>query len=114
MNTTTHDQSIALPVNPRFDGADYQPDRDDKRLTGQLYRVFEATRDGRWRTLDQIVARIANLFEVEDPEPSISAQLRHLRKERFGGHTVNKRHVGNGLYEYQVIPAEPVRDTLFG
>ena len=82
----------------RFDGADYNPHRDDERLTGQLLRVFSLMQDKAWRTL----AKIAEL--TGDPAPSISAQLRHLRKARFGAHTVNRRNMGGGLYEYQVIP----------
>ena len=81
----------------RFDGADYVPTRDDKRLTGQLLRVWDAVRDGRWKTLRQISEATG------DPEASISAQLRHLRKERFGAHVVERRHVGNGLYEYRLV-----------
>jgi hypothetical protein len=82
---------------PHFNGPEYNPDRDHKRLAGQCLRVFNAMKDGGWRTFDQI----ADL--TGDPAPSISAQLRHLRKERFGGHLVNRRHVGSGLYEYQLV-----------
>lgn len=81
----------------RFDGSDYQPMRDDVRLTGQLLRVWEVVKGGGWHTLDQIA------MQAGAPAASVSAQLRHLRKERFGSHTVNKRHLGNGLYQYQVI-----------
>jgi hypothetical protein len=56
-------------------------------------------RDGKWRTLG----------ELEDitgyPPASISAQLRHLRKKRFGAHVVNRRHLHRGLYEYQLVVA---------
>jgi hypothetical protein len=38
-----------------------------------------------WRTLGEI-ARATRY-----PEPSVSAQLRHLRKSRFGGYRVKKR-----------------------
>jgi hypothetical protein len=31
------------------------------------------------------------------------AQLRHLLKERFGSHVIDKRHLGNGLYEYRLV-----------
>ena len=85
----------------RFDGSDYQPARDDVRLTGQLLRIWEATKGGDWRTLDQL----ADL--TGDPPASISAQLRHLRKPRFGGHQVIKQHQGHGLYKYRVIPNKP-------
>jgi len=82
---------------PHFNGADYQPARDDERLTGQLDRIYGLMKDAVWRTFKDIAAL------TNDPEPSISAQLRHLRKVRFGGHTVNRRYVGNGLYEYQLV-----------
>lgn len=85
-------------MTARFDGANYQPERDDVRLTAQLGRVWEAMQGGGWHTLRQIAATTG------DPEASISAQLRHLRKDRFGGHTVARNYVGNGLYAYRLIP----------
>lgn len=81
----------------RFNGADYQPERDNQRLTGQIERVWTFMRGGDWRTLADIAAATG------DPEASVSAQLRHLRKTRFGGHQVERRHVGGGLYEYRVV-----------
>lgn len=89
----------------RFNGSDYLPTRDDARLTSQLLRVFGVMCGGHWKTLRQIAD------ETGDPESSVSAQLRHLRKPRFGSHTVEKRHVGSGLFEYRVIvnKAELVR-----
>lgn len=82
----------------RFDGADTPAD--DKRLAGQIERVATVMRDGVWRTLDEL-AQAAHA-----PAASVSAQLRNLRKERFGAHTVNKRRRGvaeAGLYEYQLV-----------
>jgi hypothetical protein len=84
----------------RFDGSSYDPSKDDVRLTGQVLRVFNCMKDGRWRTLGEIEVLI------RDPQSSISAQLRHLRKERFGSHTVSKQIRGDretGLYEYQLL-----------
>jgi hypothetical protein len=81
----------------RFNGSDYQPSRDDIRLTGQLLRIWNVVCDGSWLTLSQIAIRTG------DPEASISAQLRHLRKERFGSHDVEKMHMGDGLYKYRVL-----------
>jgi hypothetical protein len=83
---------------PRFNGADYQPDRDDVRLSGQVARVWNCMCDSRWRTLGEI-AKITG-----DPEASISAQLRHLRKKRFGRHTIEREYLMNGLYRYRLIP----------
>jgi len=84
----------------RFDGPDYDPELDKVRLTGQILRVFDCMKDSRWRTLSEIEEITG------DPQASISAQLRHLRKERFGGNTLNKRRRGDrtqGLFEYQLI-----------
>lgn len=58
----------------RFDGSDYRPALDDARLAGQILRIFELMKDGAWRTLGEIAAATG------DPQASISAQLRHLRK----------------------------------
>ena len=55
--------------------------------------------DGRWRTLDEIASTTG------DPPASISAQLRHLRKRRFGAHVVERQARGDrshGLWEYRV------------
>jgi len=83
--------------NRMFDGSDYQPLRDDARLSKQIDRVFHCMKDGNWRTLKHI-AEITG-----DPEASVSAQLRHLRKERFGAHTINKRHITEGLFQYRLV-----------
>ena len=84
----------------RFDGPAYDPEHDQVRLSGQILRVFNCMRDGAWRTLDEIH------HITEDPHASISAQLRHLRKDRFGGYMVRKRPRGDrksGLWEYQLV-----------
>lgn len=81
----------------RFDGADYKPERDDDRLGDQYSRIFDLMKDGQWRSLPRIEK------VTGDPPASISAQLRHMRKARFGGHEVNRRYLGEGLYEYQLL-----------
>ncbi len=90
-----------MPSNkPHFDGSNYQAEFDFTRLTGQIKRIRDLMLDGRWRTLSQIE------LVTGDPAASISAQLRNLRKERFGGYSVEKRTVGsrtNGLFEYRVL-----------
>ena len=98
MSTQSELNFTSAPVV--FDGPDYSHGRDDVRLAGQIKRVYTVMSDGQWRTLGEIEDL------TNDPQASISAQLRHLRKARFGGHTVNKRHRGepkHGLYEYQLI-----------
>ena len=57
-------------------------------------------RDQSWRTLAEIEE------ETGDPQSSISAQLRHLRKRRFGEHDVDKRRRVSekscGTWEYRL------------
>jgi uncharacterized protein YueI len=64
--------------------------------------------DGEWRTLAEIETITG------DPQASISAQLRHLRKKRFGYHTVNKqrRACYLGTFEYQLIVNENRQGNL--
>lgn len=95
------------PLPAKFDGSDYVDSIDRKRLAGQILRVHDAMIDGRWRTVNEIHAITG------DPHASISAQLRHLRKPKFGKYLVAKRPRGkreDGLYEYQVL--KPERGTL--
>ena len=83
----------------RFNGPDYDPEHDLIRLTGQIQRVFNTIKDNNWYTLDEIHKA------TNDPHASISAQLRHLRKKRFGSYTIEKRPRGNrykGLWEYRL------------
>ena len=74
--------------------------RDRKRLTGQCKRVYKTMETGRWLTLDDIAA------EAKAPQASVSAQIRHLRKPKFGSHIIDKRHNNNGLFEYRLRPRE--------
>jgi len=99
MNTNVLD----LPLFMEFDGPAYEEEHDRDRLAGQLLRVYQALLAadffGDWLTLGEIRERTG------DPEASISAQLRHLRKPRFGSHTIEKRRrgeAGNGLWEYRM------------
>ena len=86
------------PAPRRFNGADYDQDRDAARLSAQMDRVWACISDLKPRTLRQIAEATG------DPEASISAQLRHLRKPRFGGHNIVKEHIGSGLYLYRLVP----------
>lgn len=91
-----HPETVARDL-PLFAGADYSTPRDQARLSAQYLRIYELMKDGRWRTLPEI-GELAGA-----PEASASAQLRHMRKDRFGAHVVNRRYLGQGLYEYQLI-----------
>ena len=82
---------------PVFDGPTFSQDRDGDRLHAQLSRVLDVMRDGQWRTLGAISRATG------DPESSVSARLRDLRKSRYGSHTVARRYVERGLWEYRVV-----------
>jgi len=82
-----------------FNGPTYEPEHDEERLELQIARIKSLMLDHSWRTLREI----SNA--TDDPEASISAQLRHLRKSDRGSYVVEKRARGgrkHGLYEYRL------------
>jgi hypothetical protein len=79
-----------------FDGATYEPPRDHGRLKGQLLRVFDLMKDGHWRTLNGIADRVGG------SPAAVSARLRDLRKAKYGSRVVERRYIGNGLFQYRV------------
>jgi hypothetical protein len=87
-----------LSEHYEFDGDTYAPALDQKRLSGQLERVFWAMSDGQWRSLAElsIVSR--------GTEASVSARLRDLRKPKFGPYVIDRRRVGLiGLFQYRMV-----------
>lgn len=86
-----------VPRERAFDGKTYEPKRDFDRLTGQLQKVRAFMSDGQWHTLEQIQSICGGT------EAAISARLRDLRKEKYGSHNVERRHVNRGLFEYRVV-----------
>lgn len=94
-------------MTAHFDGPVYEPVHDHTRLTLQHARIRDLMLDGTWRTLQEIADA------TRDPVASVSAQLRHLRKPRFGSYQVEKRHRGPrgaGLWEYRVSPPAPAQE----
>jgi hypothetical protein len=99
MTMSLFDQPVVIepPLPARFNGPAYDESKDYARLTGQIERVWNAMKDGQWRTVDQIV------MLTGDPANSVQAQLRHLRKPRFGSYLVERRRVTeSGLWQYRV------------
>jgi hypothetical protein len=89
-----------------FDGETIEPELDQVRLGRQMQAVFDAIQDGQWHTL-------ADLSETTGaPEASVSARLRDLRKESFGGHDVEHRRVDgvDGLWEYRLAMKAALRN----
>jgi hypothetical protein len=81
-------------------GPDYDEKLDGERLSKQNDRIrdYMLARDC-YRSLSEIARAL------EYPESSVSAQLRHLRKEEFGGYAVIKRRRAGspGTWEYRVV-----------
>ena len=93
---------------PRFNGPEYS-DADHPRLISQHIRVKNFMTPGYWFTLNEISKGTGS------PPASVSAQLRHLRKERFGAYQVQRRlRQSPGLYEYKVLPSEPSGQLAMG
>jgi hypothetical protein len=81
----------------RFDGSTLDQEQDGPRLHRQLNKVKAyMLAVGDWRTLYEIATYIG------EPEASVSARLRDLRKEKFGSYTVERRRRSVGLHEYRV------------
>lgn len=82
----------------KYGGSTFDPALDEQRLNEQTIRVYRLMIDEEWRTLSEISA------VTEDPEASISARLRDLRKPDFGGFDVQRRRRSAGLWEYRLQP----------
>lgn len=91
-----------LLLDEAIHGPTFDRHLDKERLNAQQLRVLTVMLDGNWRTLGEIQAAIRARSGSKDPEASISARLRDLRKVRL---IVNRRRRGDpraGLFEYQV------------
>lgn len=96
-------------------GPAYDKALDGKRLSTQMERIrdlmLSAGECETWLTLQQLEQMTSY------PQASISAQLRHLRKEAFGSYVVKKQRVGklkSGHWEYQLSkPGASVQEKLF-
>ena len=89
-----------------FGGTTYDPAQDRDRLGRQLRATLHLMRDGHWHTLEDLSVAVGALLNAPAPEASVSARLRDLRKEKFGGWVVERRRFrpGSGLYEYRLLP----------
>ena len=82
---------------PDFDGRTYERERDHIRLGRQALAVWEILRDEQWHTLRELSETTGY------PEASISARIRDLRKAKFGGKTVERDYLDNGLWRYRLL-----------
>lgn len=87
-----------IPPRKAFGGVTYEPERDYSRLKSQLARVYMVMLDGKWRTLAQITKA-----SRPGTEASVSARLRDLRKDKYGGHILQAECIEGGLWRYRLI-----------
>lgn len=85
------------PPLPYRDGVTYDHARDGRRLCAQHHRVLSFMRDGGWHSLAEIAEY------TKDPEASVSARLRDLRKPRFGSYIVQRKNFGGGIWKYRLL-----------
>jgi Fic family protein len=96
--------TLDFPRRSRTFGPAYSEAIDGPRLETQRDRLRAFMLGQRvWLTLHEIAAATGY------PEASVSAQLRHLRKARFGGFEVNKRRrrADGGTWEYSLTTPHP-------
>ena len=82
---------------PTFDGETFDPAKDGVRLNRQLRVVRDWMLErSSWYSLAEISRGTG------EPEASVSARLRDLRKQRFGAYQVDRRRRTEGQWEYRV------------
>jgi hypothetical protein len=86
-----------MVTKAEFDGVTYDSRYDYERLASQLVRVRSMLlAEPYWHTLPELLERVGG------SATGISARIRDLRKEKFGGHTVETRRVSGGSWEYRI------------
>ena len=72
------------------------------KLGRQLAAVYAAMRYGTAWTLPVLCAYLRNGYGIPISEAGLSARIRDLRKNEYGGYTVVRRKVGS-LWEYRLV-----------
>lgn len=92
------------PPLPGFGGETFDPELDAERLGRQMRRVVEAMGDTEWHTLAEL-SRMTG-----DPEASISARIRDLRKPPRYWLIERERIDHGGQWRYRLVGADPNRE----
>jgi hypothetical protein len=67
-------------------------------------RAIKRAMNGKgWQTLWVIGSRVFSSSRMLMEPQTVSARVRDLRKEQYGGHDVQRRYAGNGIYEYKLF-----------
>ncbi len=90
----------------KISGAAYNPEIDEGRLRTQMQQVLDVlSGDERWQwwTVTEIADVLSGHGCPNVPEPSVSAQIRNLRKRGNGGYLITGRYrKGIRIYEYRL------------
>ena len=86
-----------LNLDEDFDGKTYNRRLDHTRLSTLLERVHAVMSDGKWHRLSELTGRCGG------SEASVSARIRDLRKEKFGGFEVERKCLDGGLWLYRLV-----------
>jgi hypothetical protein len=106
-------EAIKREVPKYYDGPEGLKRGDDRvKAEKQTEGILWEMRDRVWRTVPELIDRL-RLRDTsrEWLETSVSADLRNLRKDKFGGYTVERRkRMGvTGIHEYRL--ADPLKET---
>ena len=91
-----------------FDGETYDRQQDGKRLLSLLERVKSIMLPGNWRTLKELKDQTGGT------ESSVSARLRDLRKDKFGGYEIERKRIVGGLHAYRLRVPVAKQSEMFG
>ena len=102
-----------MRIREPFGGETYVSSLDRERLSRQIERVRAYMLGVRWKTLAEIKVKLERIYyPTKFPEQSISARLRDLRKRPYLCRLERRRRGTGGTFEYQLLPAIPVRPQL--
>ena len=73
-------------------------------LTKRIAAVKRAMRKKTWMTLREIQIELNDRLCYMEIQ-SVSARVRDLRKPQYGSHAIDRRPVGNGVFEYRLRKA---------
>lgn len=97
---------------------DFSTDADKQRLGWQMSRIFgyltsvAITERDKWVTVEEISEYLEKAYRCRFPEPSVSAQIRNLRKDakhggpsEYGYRIEQRRREGTHIAEYRYFGA---------
>jgi hypothetical protein len=66
--------------------------------------VLQILSDGQWIMPREICDKLRYSWQLRASDSSVTARLRDLRKDQFGGHTIElRKRAGSRAYEYRLV-----------